>query len=224
MSNYMAFLDTETSGFLKNCPADDPTQNTACEIAVAMVNLETRNIEQIVSMIIKTDAPISSFLVNEIHGISNELSHAIGADADVALSAVMRIVEACDWNVTCHNVPFDKKVMAVMLERSSMPYMVHDWNNATFYCTMERTTPACDLPPTPAMVKAGRLGPKAPKLEEAYQFFFNAPMGKAHRAWVDVQRTIDVYFALQDFNAGKHVFPPTVYSFDAPVADEVAGD
>lgn len=221
MSKYMAFLDTETSGFIKKVPADDPTQNVACEIAVALVNTETRRVEQLISCIIKTDAPIPQFLVDQVHGISNELSHAVGHELDSVLPAILRICEVADWNIVCHNTKFDKEVMSVMIQRSNFAFMVHDWNQANFYCTMESSTNIVQCPPTAAMLKAGRQSFKAPKLEEAYQFFYREPMGEAHRAWIDVQRTIDVYFAIQDFNEGKWEFPKPVYSFPA---DEASGD
>lgn len=220
MSKYMAFLDTETSGFMKKVPATDPEQNVACEIAVALVNLETRKVEQIVSVILKTDVYINSHVV-AIHGITNEISQAVGHPLDGVMPAIIRMCEAADWHICCHNVKFDKEVMSIMIERSSFPFMVHDWNQANFYCTMEASTNIVQCPPTPAMIKGNRGGFKVPKLTEAYEFFYRRPMGEAHRAWVDVQRTIDVYFAVQDFNKGKWVFPDQVYSFPA---DEISGD
>lgn len=217
MSKYISVLDTETTGFMKKVPANSPEQNTACEIAVALVNTETRRVEQIVSAIIKTDVPVPQFLVDNVHGISNEFSHEVGHDLNHVMPAILRICEASGWNIVCHNVKFDKEVMEVMIQRSDYAFLVHDWNQGNFYCTMEASTNIVQCPPSPAMLKAGRQQFKVPKLEEAYEFFYKKPMGEAHRAWVDVQRTIDVYFAIQDFNEGKWEFP-------APLVDEATGD
>lgn len=207
MSNYIAVLDTETTGFMKKVPANDPGQNVACEIAVALVNIDTRRVEQIASFIIKTDVPIPQFLVDEVHGISNDFSQAVGQTLDDAMIPILRLCEASGWNIVCHNVKFDKEVMEIMIQRSSVPFMLHNWSNASFYCTMQASQYIVNLPPTPAMLKAGRNEPKVPKLEEAYEFFYKKPMEEAHRAWVDVQRTIDVYFAIRDWNNGTRRHP-----------------
>jgi DNA polymerase-3 subunit epsilon len=202
MSQYILVFDTETSGFpKKGIPADDPGQNVVVELAASLVDLRTRRVQSQISFMLKTDVEIPQFLVENVHGISNQMTHEIGVGLDTAVAAFTELCEAADWNVAAHNAKFDKEMMDIMFKRSAYAFMSHKWNAADFYCTMERSTNIVQMPPTPAMMKAGRNTFKAPKLEEAFAFFFKKPMGEAHRAYVDVEATIAVYFAIQDYLA-----------------------
>jgi DNA polymerase-3 subunit epsilon len=58
-----------------------------------------------------------------------------------------------------------------------------------------------NLPPTPKMVAAKRMGPKSPNLAEAYEFFTGTKLEGAHNAWVDIMAAKTVYYALKSHNA-----------------------
>lgn len=60
-----------------------------------------------------------------------------------------------------------------------------DWIDLQKYATS-----VCALPPTEAMIKAGRLGPKPPKLSEAMQALFGEVHANAHTAEGDVDACI----------------------------------
>jgi DNA polymerase-3 subunit epsilon len=194
---YRLVFDTETTGFpSKKVGPKDDAQNVVVELGASLVDVRTWKVQQSLSFIIQTPVPlISDFLINEVHGISNELSLAVGMELDDALAPFIALCKAANWQIVGHNVKFDKEMMAIMLQRSdAFAHMIHDWNDASFYCTMDRSTNVVCMPPTPAMVKAGRGGQyKAPKLQEAFEFFTKTPMGDAHRVHVDVAATVVVF-------------------------------
>lgn len=59
-------------------------------------------------------------------------------------------------------------------------------------------TGPCNLPPTPAMMRAGRNYNKTPNLSEACQILLGRPHDKAHDAMADCLATIDVTRCLRD--------------------------
>lgn len=59
-------------------------------------------------------------------------------------------------------------------------------------------TGPCNLPPTPAMMRAGRNYNKTPNLSEACQILLGRPHDEAHNAMADCLATIDVTRCLRD--------------------------
>lgn len=196
-NNFRLVFDTETTGFpSQKLDAIDPKQNVVVELGASLLDISTWKVQQSMSVIIRTPSPYINSFVVDVHGITNEFSLAVGCDADDALALFLNMCKAASWRLVGHNVKFDVDMMAIMLKRSVKHCsMLHDFMNADFYCTMNRATNVVKLPPTAAMLKAGRANQhKPPKLQEAYEFFYpERPPFDAHRVSGDVQATIDVY-------------------------------
>jgi hypothetical protein len=114
---YRLVFDTETTGFpSKKVGPKDDAQNVVVELGASLVDVRTWKVQQSLSFIIQTPVPlISDFLINEVHGISNELSLAVGMELDDALAPFIALCKAANWQIVGHNVKFDKEMMAIML-------------------------------------------------------------------------------------------------------------
>jgi DNA polymerase III epsilon subunit-like protein len=200
-SPYRLVFDTETNGFPKSgIGSMEAGQSVVVELGASLVDTRDWKVQQRVSLIISTPSPeIPGFLVTDVHGISNELSVAIGVDAKVAVDIFVSLAKSANWQLVGHNVEFDIKMMKIMLERTDNGQYVHDLMMADVFCTMNRSTNIVRCPPTPAMIKAGRGGTfKVPKLEQAYEHFAGEPMTGAHRAGDDVNATLFIYRKLME--------------------------
>ena len=66
------------------------------------------------------------------------------------------------------------------------------------FCVMRPCTPLCKLPPTDAMMAAGRRTFKTPKLAEAVEILLGEKLEGAHNALHDVRATVRLFYLLHD--------------------------
>jgi len=88
--------------------------------------------------------------------------------------------------LVCHNVHFDKRVVASELIRANMKVA-----DVETYCTMKGTINYCKI--TPQV----RGEYKWPSLEQLYRKCFNEDLENAHNAYYDVIHCAKCYFALK---------------------------
>ncbi len=105
----------------------------------------------------------------------------------------MAMVYGTKAKVVAHNSDFDLRIMRIAMLRAGRTKEWLDENPIQAFCTMKAATPVVNLPPTAKMVSAGFNKPKAPRLSECIQFFFQEELVGAHDALVDVRACIRVY-------------------------------
>ena len=185
--------DTETTGFPVNgIPADDPAQPHTVQLAAKLFDTEG-NVRGAINFILNCDVRIPD-KVAEIHGITTEIATQYGVSPHLAIDSFATLVHMADVLVA-HNNAFDLKLLDTLAARTGT---VNEHRNARLkhYDTMEMGKTLTKLPPTPAMVKSGRVGFKPPKLIELHQFLFGEGFSGAHDAMIDVDACARCYFEL----------------------------
>lgn len=198
--------DTETTGLLNyKRPLSDPSQPHLVQLAMIMVDSETRAPIKKISVIVRPDIPISPE-VSKIHGVTDEMATKFGIMPKSAFMLFMHFVRRSDILVA-HNKDYDMKIMKIEALRRDPevdPFLgkFHD-------CTMAMSENIVRMPPTAKMIAAG-MGKKfkAPKLSECYRHFFGEELIGAHDALVDAEGCLRVYFHLLDMEK-KNATPET---------------
>ena len=158
---------------------------------------------------------------SDIHGIITEIAMAYGVPLKVALSIFNNTLRRAD--IVCgHNVSFDFRVMRREFAAINQACALDTMGNAlTTVCTAELTKPICKLPPTPKMVKAGRLGFKTPKLTEAHSHFFGEDFQDSHSALADTMACRRIYYHLTALEALDQDHTGTRRYFYHPESDSL---
>ncbi len=184
--------DTETSDFIHpGLPDEHPLQPYLVQLGCVLY--DDRTIRATVSLIVRPDGWVIPEGAAKAHGITTEIATAVGIPMAVALATFTNLRAISD-RIVCHNLAFDQKVMASNLAKMKKtpahpgPLIQH--------CTMELAAPIVDLPPTAKMLAAGFNKPKAPKLEEAYEYFFKEKFVGAHDALVDAMGCGRIFWQL----------------------------
>ncbi len=182
------FIDTETTGLPKhrNAPYTD-VGNWPRLVQLAWVIIDGNGRElSAVERIVKPDGFTIPNEAAEIHGITTEMAKQKGIRLVEVLAEFAAALEQSK-TVVAHNVEYDRPVLEAEYIRAGMKCVLGSKN---LICTMESSTNYCALP--------GRYGYKWPSLDELHRKLFNAPMGAAHNALVDVRACIKCYFELEE--------------------------
>jgi DNA polymerase-3 subunit epsilon len=205
------FYDTETTGLpLWNLPSEHPEQPRVCQLAAELCVEETGETLRELNMIILPNGWTIPDEAAAVHGISTERALAEGVAADQVIDLFVDLWADASLRAG-HNESFDMRMLRIELMRhpyhsmqsiGTPPLSFPDyWKAAPAYCTQSNSTKICNLPPTPKMVKARRMGPKSPNLGEAYEFFTGQKLDGAHDAMVDVRAAKAVYYGIKRHQA-----------------------
>lgn len=199
------FYDTETSGLpLWSQPSEHPNQPRVVQLAGLLCNEETGEELQQMNMIVRPDGWTIPDQVAAVHGITTERALAEGLDAGHVLEHFLELWSEADRRGG-HNESFDMRMLRIEIMRSpvfsiravgELSFADH-WKQAPAYCTQTNSTKIVNLPPTPKMIAARRLGPKSPNLGEAYEFFTGQKLEGAHDAMNDVRACKAVYYGIK---------------------------
>lgn len=201
--------DTETTKLVNfNLPSEDPSQPYITELAAKLIDEETRQVLGSMNVLIRPEGYEIPDDVAALNGITTELATRYGVPIAQALEMFIALWRNADMRVA-HNESFDMRVLRIAIKRDEVFSAEHEgvlefadyWKHAPAFCTQGKSVSIINLPPTPKMVAAKRKGPKSPNLGEAYKFFTGRDLVGAHRAMVDVDACIDVYFGIQEHNA-----------------------
>ena len=119
------------------------------------------------------------------HGITQTRATMEGVNiVDVLKNYQYDIDNHCS-DIVCHNVNFDKRVIASELIRANMKVA-----DVPTCCTMKESMGYCKI--TPKV----RGEYKWPKLEELYRKCFNAELENAHNSYYDVANCAKCHFHL----------------------------
>ncbi|SEJ45905.1 DNA polymerase-3 subunit epsilon [Pseudomonas linyingensis] len=196
MTNFYAF-DTETTGFpLFKEPSEDPRQPHIVDIAALLYNDAGELIDSF-EAIIRPDGWTIPDEVAQIHGITHEMAMDLGIPEAEALDGFMAIHERAALRVA-HNCQFDDRILRIALMRFRGEEAANSFRSGASYCTANNAKPVCQLPPT-AKMQASRFRNtfKTPNLAEALKHLTGEDLVNAHRARIDAEACVKVYFALQ---------------------------
>lgn len=188
-------FDTETDGIpQKNLDPLHPNQVHLVELGCVL--MEEDGTERCVSsLIVRPDGWVIPEGAHKVHGIRNEVAARCGVSVGHVLNHFCHLLELADL-VIAYNVQFDKDVMSIELIRHGEPRPV-EWPDVPLLCICDAATPVVNAPPTERMKRAGRMGPKRPKLTEAYLHLFGEELVGAHSALADARACARVYNRLR---------------------------
>jgi DNA polymerase III epsilon subunit-like protein len=184
------FLDTETNGLPRDWRAPVSKVDNwprIIQLAWMLTDEFGETIDQQVDLIKPNgwQIPNEPFWIN--NGFTQETSLAEGIPFSEALKKFMVALNRADV-VVAHNMNFDYNVMGAEMIRHEAKADARKEK----ICTMTVSTDLLKLP--------GRFEGtfKFPRLEELYQWLFNASFEGAHDALVDVQACRECFFELMD--------------------------
>ena len=178
------FFDTETTG-LVDFKASPTSVNQPHLVQLGCI-LSANNGEEISRLSLTVKPEGYEIPDNMVHGITNAAALKGGVRLVNVINLFANLCDIADL-IVCHNYKFDSIVMQAECHRIGVrdPFLT----KKTF-CTMLESTSVCCIP------AKWNKGYKWPKLEEAYEFFFNTSMEGAHNALCDVEATKKIFFAL----------------------------
>lgn len=189
--------DCETTGLVRGTDYTDPNMPFLASIAAILYDEEARRIVASINSMIQPDGWIMPEDAGLVNGLTNEALQQLGVPAPILLPACIALMFKANLRVA-HNVDFDSKVIAAALWRhiikedseETAHATVKKWLALPSYCTMQESKSIVN-----ALDKRGRI--KYPKLTEAYKFFFDRELDRAHSANADAVATLEIYLALQ---------------------------
>jgi DNA polymerase-3 subunit epsilon len=167
--------DIESTGFAKN------------RIVQLAAILHSDKELAVMNVLIKPDNWEIEPGAQAVHGISQEDCEKYGVPIGGALWLFHTLCERADVRVA-HNNSFDERVVG-----AEMKLIGQALHPQQLFCTMAASTNLVKIPPTPAMLRAGRRGYKVPKLIEAHTHFFGEGFEGAHDALADVRACLRIY-------------------------------
>lgn len=190
-------LDTETTG-LPNTSLDakDPRQARVVQLALKLFTADGRVLSQFSSYIMPSGWDEIHPKAFEAHGITREDCEKFGIEAEKAFYVFKHYASLADM-IVAHNADFDCGMM--MLEAAALGL---EMPGNPWHCTMKEATPICKIPPTEAMIRAGRNHHKSANLGEALRILCGEELDGAHDAMVDVTGAIKVFLALKNRKVG----------------------
>lgn len=207
--------DTETAGLpLFREPSEHPDQPHIVQLGAALVDAETREVEERVNLISRPDGWTIPDEVAAIHGITTERAMDEGVPEADLVDELVSLWKRCGMRLG-YNEPFDARIVRIALMRflpdavfetdTSAEPLADAWKAGKARCAAVMATPICKMPPTERMLAAGRHHHKTPKLSEAYELLLGSPMENAHDAMADVDACLAVYWHLLDLQTEAEV-------------------
>lgn len=188
------FFDTETTGFpAPRLTPDDPRQCHLVQLA-AVLTEEDGTERACINLVVAPPMPVPAEAA-AVHGLTTEVVARSGVSERTAI-LLWHQLAARSRILVAHNIGFDLSVLEMAFRRLGRADLFVAHRERERRCTMEAARRVVNLPPTPAMVRAGRREPKAPKLHECVRHFWAEDLEGAHDALVDVRACARVYFHL----------------------------
>lgn len=171
-------FDTETTGLVKDW--NNPNSNSnphLVQLGFTVCNEEGRSLFTYGSIVHPYYEGDIEPGATKAHGISKQLAQDKGIKLEVVMNIFFMWLVQCD-HIVAHNIKFDK----IIVEKAFKVSL----SDKQDFCTMLESTNICCIPSS--------RGFKWPKLEEAYDFFFNEKLVGAHDALTDVMACKRIYF------------------------------
>lgn len=189
--------DTETTGIIKGSDYTDPSAPFLASIAMILYDSEAHRIVSSFNAMVQPEGWSMPEEAGRVNGLTDEYLHKVGIPSPIVANTVLALMLKADLRIA-HNVDFDTKIVAAALWRAAIyeaseeaaHNIVKHWLSMPSYCTMQSSKTIVN-----ALDKRGRI--KFPKLTEAYKFFFNRELDRAHSANADAVAVLEIYMALQ---------------------------
>lgn len=186
---YVIVVDCETNGLIKQRGVQPNTYNLDQFPRIVQMSwglyTDDGTCKEIKDYIIKPDGWAMNGS-DRCHGITQARATTEGVDIVDVLKKYQYDIDNHCSRIVCHNVDFDKRVIASELIRVKMKVA-----DVPTCCTMIEAIDYCKL--TPKV----RGEYKWPKLEELYKKCFNADLENAHNSYYDVANCAKCYFYMQ---------------------------
>lgn len=193
-------FDVETNDMPQfKLPADDPKQARIIQIGAILTDANFVTMAEI-SRIVKPDGTwVIAPGAFGAHGISFERCQ----DEGVPIASIIDEFDGFadhiareDGTMVAFNIRFDNKLVRGerrRLQREDRFGLVREFD------AMKAASPLCKMPPTPAMIRAGRSNQfKTPKLAEAHKILTGEDMPGAHDALSDCKGTLAILRCLKE--------------------------
>jgi len=184
--------DTETTGLPDfKLPADDPRQPRMIQLAFALYDRPDKLVLEECHLIKPDGWKMPRELADKLgHGLTQERLEREGKPVKEVLEA-FNLKRDRATLLAAYGIRFDQKILRGELRRGGFP---DRYAETPEYCVMRAATPLCKMPPTDAMMAAGRCSYKTPKLTEAARIILGVEHVGAHDALADVRMTARLYF------------------------------
>lgn len=181
--------DTETTGFYNpKVEATSPQQARICSLAAVLLNEQLEEVEHMHTLIKPSGYWNMGSGAFAKHGISKERCEQEGLPLKEVIEKFISMEIQSSYRLA-YNIEFDDNMMSVELAQTTCNIIC---KFVQPICIMEACTPICRLPYKNGRRNYGREF-KWPKLEEAYNHFFNEPLTNAHDALADVRATARIF-------------------------------
>lgn len=189
--------DTETTGCVRGTDYTNPNMPFLASIAAVLYDDKAHRIVASINSMVQPDGWTMPEEAGKVNGLTNEVLQQLGVPAPALLPTCVALLFKADLRVA-HNVDFDSKVIAAALWRhiiredseETAHKTIEKWFALPSYCTMRESESIVK-----ALNKRGQL--KYPKLTEAYKFFFDRELDRAHSANADTVAALEIYLALK---------------------------
>lgn len=195
--------DTETTGIIRGDDYTLPSNPHLASVAALLYDTVAHKVVSSFNVMIYPDGWVMPKEASEINGLSTEYLSMLGIPFDVAMRTFIALAQSTDVFVA-HNTDFDTKIIAASLWRlltgegkfsdDQIHSVIKSWLGKPVFCTMRESKDIVQ-----AKTKNGKI--KYPKLTEAYEFFFNKPLDRAHSANADAVAVLEIFLAIQDHKA-----------------------
>lgn len=193
----LLFFDTETTGLVRdrNATPFDANMPEIVQLGALLTDDEGNEQGALNTIMLTKDMIDPASKATEIHGVTQEVSQALGVDPRHPLRIMAKWIET-SATLICHNIAFDSLILKGAYVRwNYYRQILPTIEQAPQVCTMLTATPIVKIPKP---YNATEDDPyKWPKLEECFQHFFGETLIGAHNAMVDVQATKRLYFELK---------------------------
>ncbi len=184
MSDYLLFIDTETSGLPKSWEAPYSAKDnwpSALQVSWIVYTKDGKKIKEENKYIYEADVEISPSSI-KIHGIERHFLRVLGEPRKDVLTALTNDLNKFNPLVIGHFIELDFHVLSADFYRLNAE---NPLAKLSTFCTMVATSHLMKNPQK-----------KFLKLGELYELLFNKPLLNQHNALYDVTATADCFFEL----------------------------
>lgn len=187
---YILHYDTETTGLpQRGVSIDHPSNPDVVQLGAVLDNADGKEIMRL-DLILYCDRDIPEAAA-KVHGITTEVSQAIGVNPAAALDCFFDMVEVANVVVGFNHVGFDNRIITGFARRV--------YEDPDFDPFVGKQMFDCMTLGKPLVRKKARNGGFAnPKLIELHQHLFNEDFQDAHVAIADVLATRRCFWRMQE--------------------------
>lgn len=189
-------FDIETTGlfrFGKDNPADGPEQPRIASVAGILLDELGEELDRFDMKVKPTDW--NDYVLDNCLGAFRVNGHTLedlwenGYPIDQVLDEWLSMYERCNLLIS-YGITFDTKGIRAELRRAGRPEI---YREKKVMCLQRPCSDICQIPPTPAMLRANKRWNKTPNLAEACKIMLGYELKDAHQAIADTAAAADLF-------------------------------